>query len=90
MLHKWKNIAVICGGRQHQLAVTEGVLNRLRRIAQRKVIHCNLWAAESLQLLCQPLCSLFGVAVNRGIGNANALAFHPVGRPCVIKPYIIA
>ena len=76
--HKGEHIAVIGGGSKHQLAIAEGVLHSLGSVASGKIVYCHLGASCLFQLFLKQLHCLFGVAVNRGIGDHNAIALHAV------------
>ena len=65
--HKRKNSGVVGSSGEHQLPVTESVLNRLAHIASRKVVHNYLGAALCLKHRRELPYRLCGIAVNRGI-----------------------
>ena len=88
--HEGENIRIIGSGCQNQLAITESILHGLCHVGTGQVMDHNLGAALFLQLLCQQFHGGLGVAVNRGIGNDDALALHPVGGPDVIQIEIVA
>ena len=89
-LHEGEDVGIVGGGGQHQLSVTEGILHGLGHVAPGKVVHDDLGAALVHQLLRQQLCRRLRVAVDGGVGDHNAVALHPVGRPDVVQIQIIS
>ena len=88
-LHEGEDVGIVGGGGQHQLAVPESVLHGLGHVAPGEVVHDDLGAALVRQLLRQQLCRRLRVAVDGGVGDHNAVALHPVGRPDVVQIQII-
>ena len=88
--HKGENISIVGGGCKHDFAITESILNRFCHIATRKVIDNDLGTSLGAELFGKCHNRLFGVAVNRGVGNHNSLFFGLVARPSIIKIDIIA
>ena len=88
-LHEGEDVGIVGGGGQHQLSVTESVLNGLGHVAPCEVMHDDLGAALVRQLLRQQLRCRLRVAVDGGVSDHNAVALHPVGRPDVVQIQII-
>ena len=88
--HKGEDLRVVGGGRQYQLAVTEGILHRFRHVASGKIVDDYLGTAVCLQLLSQLHDRLLGVSVNRGVGNDDALLLGLIRGPGVVQTQIVS
>ena len=86
--HKRENIAVVRRCRQHELSVSERVLDRFRHIASRKVENGHFHTLV-FKFRFEHIHRFFGVTVNRRIRDDDAVAFHAVRRPYVVKIEII-
>ena len=86
--HRRKHVGVIGGGGQHKPAVAESIGHGGGQIASGQIVHDHLGAALHRQLFRQELRRPAGMAVDGGIGNENAVAFHPIGGPGLVKPEI--
>ena len=90
LAHIGEELGVVGGGGQNQLAVAERVLHRLGHVLPRQVADGDLGAVLGLQLFGQQLHGLFGVAVDGGVGQENALVLGGIGRPGLVEAQIIA
>ena len=88
--HEREDIRVVGGGREHDPAVAERVLDTLRHVLACEVSDDDLGTALHSQLVGEQLDSLLGVAVNGGVGDHDALGFHTVARPCVVEVEVVA
>ena len=89
LAHEGENLGVVGGGGQHHAAIAEGVLHALKHILAGKIRHGYLGAALGLELLGKQLHCLFCVAVDRGVGDEDALGFHAIGRPGIVLVKIV-
>ena len=89
-VHEGEDAVVVGCGRQNQTVIAESILNSLGHIVAGKIRDNNLLAAFLLKKLCQFHNGLFGIAVDRSVGDQNTFVLGCVGRPFVIEVDVIA
>ncbi len=88
--HEGEDVRIVGGGGQNQSAVAEGILHGFRHVVSGQVKDHNLGTALFHQLALQKFDRLFGMAVDGGVGDDDALALHSVGGPGVVKVQVVA
>ena len=88
--HEGENVGVVGSGGQHQLAVTEGILHALGHIRAGEVVDHDLGTALGAELVGQLHDRLLGVAVDRGVGDDDALLLGLVGGPGIVEVQVVA
>lgn len=84
ILHERVNACIVGQGCENQLTVTESIRYGSRHIVSCQIVNNDLRAAFFFQLICKQFGSFFGIAVNRSIGNHNALFFWTIRRPDIV------
>ena len=90
LAHEGEDAGVVGGGGQNQLVVAEGVLHGLGHVAAGQIVDGDRRAALFAQHVGQRLHGLLRVAVDRGVGDDDAVALRRVGRPQVVQADVLA
>ena len=78
MTHRRKYIGIVGSGCKNQFSVAEGIGNGGGHIAAGKIIYRNIRTAVRTQSGDKPFNRSFGVSVNGGVCNNNAVGFNSI------------
>ena len=88
--HEGKDSRVVGRGCEDELVVAECIGYRFGHIASGEIVYDDVGCARILEFFGKGEHRLFGIAVNGGVGDHDALFFGLIARPCIVKIEVVA